>query len=65
MSTRKKTYTRVQMVDALLDMNRQIVDGSDIFEQAAAMIAEHTPECPVKFSSGKSVIDTRGSGRSA
>ena len=35
MSTRKKSFTRIEMIDALLDMDRQIIDGSDIFKQAA------------------------------
>lgn len=63
MSQRKKTYTKIQMIDELLDMDRQIIHGGDIFKQAAAMIAEGWPECPVKFSNGNPVVDLRGAGR--
>jgi len=38
MSRRKKTYTRDELVVELLKMDSQIIDGSDIFKQAAEMI---------------------------
>lgn len=38
MSIRKKTYTRDELVVELLKMDSQIIDGSDIFKQAADMI---------------------------
>lgn len=63
MSQQKKIYTRIQMVDELLKMDKQIIHGGDIFKQAAAMIAETTPDCPVKFANGNPVVDLRGAGR--
>lgn len=63
MSKLKKTYNRVEMIDELLGMDRQIIDGSDIFKQAACMIAEFTPDCPIMFINGNPVVDLRGNKR--
>jgi len=40
MSTRKKIYSRAEMVAELLAMDAQIIDGTDIFKQAADMIVQ-------------------------
>src|SRR6266567_5403085 len=39
MSTRKKTCTKREMITELLEMDAQIIDGSDVFAQAADMLA--------------------------
>lgn len=51
------------MIDELLKMDSQVLHGSDVFRQAAAMIAEHTEDCPVKFVNGNPVVDLRGTQR--
>lgn len=63
MSQTKKKYSRIEMIDELLKMDSQVLHGSDVFRQAAAMIAEHTEDCPVKFVNGNPVVDLRGTQR--